>query len=218
MKYCPSCNIKIEGMHENCPLCQNELLGEGIPDVYPNLDALKKQSLIYKIQLFAFLSIMIVSVALEFLLDIKCDFFWSALVAVWIIGGELWLAQMIKKHSNPSKVISICGWWATILVFLTFLIIGSSPIYLTWILPAIAIACEILHFVFMMLDKRKNAMIHLLGCSALCVAIGALLMVFMKEKNPLWVSCLLIGIIAVVGAVIFKGRSVVGELEKRLHI
>lgn len=218
MKYCPNCNIKIEGTHEHCPLCQNELHGEASAAVYPNGDALRKQSLIYKIQLFALISIMLISVAAEYLLDVTCSFHWSLLVVTWVIGGELWINQLIKKHSIPSKVITTCGWWVALLVFFTFLVIGSSLLYLTWILPGVIVVCEILHFVFMMLDKNKNAMIYLLGCSVLCIAMGIFLIVYMHEKNILWVACILLGVISIIGAVIFKGRSVTGELEKRFHI
>lgn len=218
MKHCPSCDIKIEGNHAHCPLCQNALLGEGEVDIYPSRQELRKKSLIYKIQLFVLVTIMIVSLALEFLLDFTISFHWSLLVAVWVVGGELWIDSLIKHHSNPSRIITTCGWWVAFLVMCTFLIINIRPIYFLWVMPGIAILAEILHFICMMTDRGQNAMAHLLGSSLVCILIGTIPIIITGEKNILWVVNLLVGVIAIVGAVIFKGRNVTLELEKRLHI
>lgn len=218
MRYCSSCNISVEGEHLHCPLCQNELMGEAGIRVYPSMHSLKKKNLLYKLQLFILLSGMVICLAAEFLLDVKCSFHWSLLVTTWVLGGEIWLIRMIKRHKNPSQIITSVGWWTSLLVFLTFYIISLHPIYLTWVLPGLAIVCETLHFIYMMIDKSQNAMAYLLGCSLLCVILGVFLILFMKEIMLLWVVCILIGVIAIIGAVVFKGRSVTVELEKRFHV
>ena len=219
MKYCPSCKIQIEGDPDRCPLCQNALKGEGTEPVYPSSETLRKQSMLYKIQMFIALSAMAVSLACEFMLNVRTSFHWSLLVCVWVIGGEIWLAAVIHGHHNPSKVVSLNAWWAAILVMFTFLIIKDiRPIYFWYIMPAIAIATEILHFIFMMIDKAHNAMAYLLGCSFLCIIMGVLCILITGEKSILWVICFLTGIVGLMGAVVFKGRRVPEELERRFHV
>ena len=218
MKYCPSCNVKIEGNAHHCPLCQNGLMGEATAAVYPSVQALKKKSLLYKLQLFIFLSLMLISLTADFIFNYSLHIHYSLIVAVWVIGGQLWLLRIIHHHNNASKVISSCGWATASLVFLTFWILDLKPIYLTWILPGIALVCEILHFIFMMIDKSSNAMIYLLIYSCLCIAIGGGLILYFRNIHHLWVACILFSIISLIGAIIFKGRSVHTELVKRFHI
>ncbi|MCR5596284.1 MAG: hypothetical protein K6G12_10565 [Lachnospiraceae bacterium] len=219
MKYCPSCKAHIEGRYTKCPLCQNALQGEGDEEIYPSSELLRKQSLLYKIQMFIVLTAMVVCVACEFLLDIRTSFHWSLLVCVWAIGGEMWLAAVIHRHHNPSKVVSTNAWWAAILVMLTFLIIKDiRPIYFWYIMPAIAIGSELLLFVFMMIDKAHNAMPYLLGCSFICVVMGVLCMLITGQRTVLWVICMLVGIVGIIGAIIFKGRTVPDELQRRFHV
>ncbi len=219
MKYCPSCKVNVEGDMDRCPLCQNALMGEASGRVYPSIDVMRKQSLLYKLQMFIFLSAMVVCLACEFLLNVRTTFHWSLLICVWVIGGEIWLAAVIHGHHNPSKVITINAWWAAVLVMFTFLIIKDiRPIYFWYIMPAIAVTTEVLHFIFMMIDKARNAMAYLLGCSFLCIIMGVLCMLITGERSVLWVICLLAGILGLIGAVVFKGRRVPDELERRFHV
>ena len=110
MKYCHSCKVNVEGDAERCPLCQNSLTGTASERVYPSIEIMRKQSVLYKLQMFVFLTSMAVCLACEFLLDVRTTFHWSLLVCVWVIGGEIWLAAVIHGHHNPSKVITINAW------------------------------------------------------------------------------------------------------------
>lgn len=219
MRYCPSCKINVEGSHKRCPICQNRLSGDASEDIYPPIGALKAGSLLYKIQLFIALSIMAVSLASEFLLGVTTTFHWSLLVCVWVIGSELWLRAVIYGHKNPGRVVSLNAWWLALLVMFTFLIIHDiSTIYFWYIMPAIAIAAQVLLFIFMLVDRSHNCLAYFLGCSFLCVIMGILCMVITKQKTLLWVICLLAGVLGFLGSVVFKGRTVPDELEKRFHL
>ena len=43
-------------------------------------------------------------------------------------------------------------------------------------------------------------------------------MLITGERSVLWVLCLLAGIMGIIGAVVFKGRHVPDELERRFHV
>lgn len=218
MRYCPSCKIKVEGSHKQCPLCQNGLSGDAENNVYPSGKSFRKKSQLYKIQLFVLIALMLVSIVLDFVLDIRGGFHWSIIVATWVIGGEFTLNRLIHKHNNISYITAICGAHLAILIFITFLLIGYSDLYFAWIMPAIAIVCEIFSFVLMMSDKSQNAMIYLLGNSFIDVVLAIIYLSVWREKNILWLCVLLVSVICVIGAVIFKEKRVVSELHKRFHI
>lgn len=219
MKICPSCKANIEGTHTRCPLCQNQLQGEASEDVYPSRAAMKVQSFAYKLQMFIAVSAMAICLACEYLLDVTTFFHWSLLICVWVIGGEAWLAGIIHGHRNPGRVVALNAWWAAILIMLTFIIIREiRPIYFWYIMPAIAIAAEVLLFIFMMSDKSHNLLAYLLGCSFMCILMGVLSMLITGERTVLWVICMLAGIVGIIGAVVFKGKNVPDELQKRFHI
>lgn len=218
MRYCPSCNIHVEGAHRQCPMCQNGLSGEAEVGVYPSRYEFRKKSLLYKIQLFVLIAIMLVSVVLDFVLDLRGSFNWSIIVVAWVIGGQIALAKLIHKHHNISWVTSHCGLWLTVLLLITFVPLGLVPYYIAWIVPCVAMVAEIMHFIFMMGDRAHNAMIYLLGSSVLDVVLAITYMSITKEKSILWICVLLVSVICLVGAVIFKERRVTSELHKRFHI
>ena len=200
-------------------MCQNRLTGDPSEDVYPARKDLKRGSMLYKVQMFLAITVMIVALACEFLLDVKLDFHWSLLACVWVRGGEIWLRVIIHGHKNPGRVVTLNAWWAAILIMFTFIIIKDlRPIYFWYIMPAIAIAAQVLLFIFMMIDKRHNCLPYFLGCSGLCIAMGIICMLVTHEKALLWVICLMVGVVGLVGAVVFKGRSVPDELQKRFHL
>ena len=217
MRICSNCNIKIEGSRTRCPLCQNELHGEASKDVYPSNDVLKAGSLAYKIQLFVFICIMIIALAAEFFMGIKAPVHYSLILCALIIGGQIWLVQLIRRHNCPSHIISLCGWWTAVLSFIVLYFLGFIKIYVYYVMPILAIIAMILHFVYMLRDREHNAMAYFLGCSGLCLLIGIIPMLITHERTYLWAVSLLLGIIALVGGVIFKGRSVAAELYRRFH-
>lgn len=220
MRYCPSCKINIEGAHKQCPLCQNGLHGEAELPVYPLQEELRRGSVLYKTQLLVFISIALICAVIDLVLELTSgiDIYWSIIVITWVIGGELCLKGYIRKHNNISWMISHGALWLVILTLITSILVGIHPIYVCWILPSMAIAVEILHFVFMMLDKAHNAMIYLLGNSLICVLCAIIYICITKEKNIMWLSVLLTCSICIIGAIIFKGRRVSQELLKRFHV
>lgn len=217
MRYCPSCKINIEGEHKNCPLCQNGLRGEAEEPVYPLRSELKKQSLLYKIQMFIMIAVMLGSIGADYILELHGTLRYSQLVIMWVVGGEIWLYAIIRKHSNPSKVVAINSIALIVMMFMMFRILHMMDIYITWILPAICTVAVVLHFICTMLDRAHNAMVYLLVQSLVSVILAIVFIWAHSKKTILWVICLMLGVMAVVGALIFKGRKVTTEIQKRLN-
>lgn len=218
MKYCPSCKINVEGAFEQCPLCQNGLHGEPQENVYPSMSVLRKQSYLYKIQLFVLIAGMLSSVAVDLFMEVGGSMHWSLIVVAWVLGGELWLAGIIRKHHNLSYIVTYTAIWGLPLVMVTFIIIGYTMIFFAWILPIAYMVIQILHFVYMMLDKAHNAMIYLLVNSIIGLIAFVIYVSVTGERSLLWMIAALTAVLGIIGAVIFKGRRVTNELQKRFHI
>ena len=72
MKICPNCRIQVGGENDICPICQNGLEGDSETEYYwPPAKKLKKQSMFYKIQLLVVLVGVVVSLGLDFLMDLR---------------------------------------------------------------------------------------------------------------------------------------------------
>ena len=76
----------------------------------------------------------------------------------------------------------------------------------------------IANFVLAMVDKRGNAMVYLLTNVLIGILPCVVLLIRHKGVPITWIICMLISVILFVGAVIFKGRSVAGEIQKRLNV
>ena len=102
MQYCPKCRINIKGNKSCCPLCQGELTGEPVEDVFPQLVQRKiSQASLMKITTFCFAAVEIVFAAIYFLLVplIWIPFTMAGLAAVWLdfVLGIYYRHNIIKN-------------------------------------------------------------------------------------------------------------------------
>ena len=133
MKYCPNCQLSVGGAFEYCPLCQNELIeknqdsvsvgndvknGEDIENCkdinddlkdanyyFPDCDKLKTQSFWYKLQLFIMCAATFICFVVDFLIVYDREIHFSLIVLLWVVGFQLLLNKLIKRHSLPSYFI-----------------------------------------------------------------------------------------------------------------
>lgn len=217
MKMCPSCKIKIEGALEQCPLCQNELQGESSEAVFPSGELLKKQSFVYKLQMFIFLAAMVISLMLDFKLKFHGSLHWSLFVAVWVIGGELCARGLIRNHSNPTRIITYTAIWLAILVTPTLLVLGLKNILVLYVLPGLQILVMILNFIYTMIDKAHNALVYLLSIAAVGLISSAVVILFLDLEDTIWVACATVSIILLMAISIFRGKRTKSEIRKRLN-
>lgn len=218
MKTCPYCNIQIGGIYSKCPICQNGLAGESSEEHWPSPDSLKKESLLYKLQLFFVLSAVIVSLALDFIFEIHPDFHWSVPLTFWFLAFEFGIIKLFRNYFSPSKVVTEFALIVTLLLLFTGYWIHHLQIIAGIIIPIICIGTLITNFVLILVDKISNAMVYLL-CNILVGTLPYLVLFIMRHTIPLlWIICLIVSVITFLGACIFRGRQVFGELQKRFNI
>ena len=222
MKNCPYCKIEVGGNLKKCPLCQSRLNGEAERPYFPQQTTLKIQSFFYKLQLFIVWSMVILSLGLDFLFNLKVwptlDIHWSLIVAMWLIVFEFGIMRLFKKGISSSRIMTLFVFIVMVMLGITAYYVGFFPLVTDWVAPIVVMGTLIANFVLAMLDKNGNAMVYLL--TNLVVGILPYIVFYFMERDcPIaWIVCLLISVILFVGAIIFKGREVAGEIQRRLSV
>lgn len=218
MKKCSSCDIKVGGSWAVCPICQNTLEGVDTPNLWPNSAQLRQKTIFLKIQLFAVMVGIVVSLIVDFLMGVHGEVRWS--VIVFVLGS---LFEILVYHLSTRKFmlasiiakILFCGcvmvlFIAWYLKFLSFCII--------WIIPIMISISLVLNFAFAMFDKSGNAMVYLLG-NLLVLVVPYVIMLFLNggKKIPLmWNISLIIGCVTFLAIAVFEGSKMLLEARKRI--
>lgn len=220
MKTCPNCKIRVGGDPEYCPLCQSQLLGEGEAPRYPHVvPEQRRYSLAYKIIAFLLLTAVVICMAVDFLV-VDGALHWSLPVLIGVVGTLILLRALMKRRRNAPKllfqtlvlvsaVLVLCD-WAT----------GWHRFSVNYAVPILCTAALVLNAVFAYVNRHftENGLVYLL----LNIVVGALpylAFLLSPEQVPMaWTICLIVGIITFLSLVIFKGRDLWVELQKRLHL
>lgn len=222
MRRCPYCKVGIEGDLAKCPLCQSKLTGSAEEPCYPKFEAQKKQSLYYKLQLAIVWGLLIVGIGLDFLVGLRLPGFpnlhWSLISAMWLIGFEFGIMRQFKPGTGSAGKVTMMVLITIVMWCVTAYFFGLMKITLEMVVPIVLAATVTANFVLALLDKNGNTMSYLLSAMLMGIVPGVISF-FASEKMPIaWAVCLMVSIILFVGAVIFRGRAVAAELQRRFHI
>lgn len=222
MRRCPYCNVGIEGDLAKCPLCQSKLSGAAEESCYPKFEAQKKQSLYYKMQLAIVWGLLIIGVGLDFLVRLRLpgfpDLHWSLLLAMWLIGFEFGIMRQFKPGTGSAGKVTMMVLITIVMWCVTAYFFGLLTITLTLVVPVVLAATITANFVLALIDKNGNTMVYLITCLFMGI-IPSIISIFVSDKMPLaWAICLMVSIILFAAAIIFKGRAVANEFQRRFHL
>jgi len=218
MKKCLSCNIEVGGNPQSCPLCQSPLMGEETPANWPVTTEYKKFKLFNKIQTFIVLTAVAMSLIIDFRLGLNIGKHWSIGVLIWSFAIELVLQDLLKRRVVVAKTMTICMLLSSILLTITGWYFGFYTIMVYLIVPIIVSATIITNLVFAFIDKQGNTLVYLFT-NLLVGVIPYIIFSVTHDENMMlpWSICLMITIGAFFGLIIFKGRKVLSELQKRMN-
>lgn len=218
MKTCHSCQIKVGGNQTHCPLCQNELFGQDEFPLWPYHPKMPKPSFLYNLQLFLALSSIIITMTMDFMLNLHKTKHWSLMVLLWVIGAELMLRWIMKRRKRPVLYVAYFSIMLCLLVGLSSFFFGYWRICKLWIMPSICMIALLFNFIFSMTDKKHNAMVFLL-CNIVISFVPTLAMLVTEGQAPLfWTISFMEAAITFLGLVIFKGKLVLLEIQKRFNV
>ena len=226
MKTCPHCHITIGGSAAYCPLCQNRLSGPDEAPWWPRITPpVRRFSLLFKIVAFVLLAATMVVMAIDFLLVPEPHHHESLLMLVWVVAALLVLRGLLRRRYNgPRQVFSLLLLVSGLLIF-TDWYNGYTGYSLDIVIPILCSVTLVCNFIFAFWRSRftQNALVYML----LNIGIGVLpylLLLFRVGTGRIdahsipWVICLIISLVTCLGLIIFQGRKLRSELEKRLHM
>jgi hypothetical protein len=177
---------------------------------------------LYKLQLFIVWAVVIAALGIDFLLQVRIppssSVHYSLILAMWLITFEFAIMRQFKNSGGSSRKVTMMVLIILVLIIVTSYYYGFFRITIDWIAPCAIAGMMIANFVLAMIDRRGNAMVYLLTGVLVGVLPYIILSISHRKPSITWIICMLIGIILFVGAVIFKGRSVAGEIRKRLNV
>lgn len=221
MKTCPHCKVNVGGKLRACPLCQSPLLGKEDEEYYwPDIRKKKKQSLFIKILLFFLWASYCVCFAMDFLIIESTHKHWSILLLIWLIVGLLTIRHFNRSHNSVPKIILLTMIILSGLVSYTGYFVGFFNISVNLVVPILCSATLISNFVFSFINAgfTENALVCIF-CNILLGVVPYIALFIHDGHAPLpWTIALLISVITFIGLIIFKGRIVLTEIHKRLHI
>lgn len=187
---------------------------------WPGADKLKKQAFAYKLQLFIMLAIVVVSLGVDFLLEI--DFgglkHWSLILTTWILVIEIVVRGFIKRSFVIAKILSVSVLHLGMLLVLTSWYYNFLRPMLYMVLPIVLSATLVANLVFSLIDKTENALVYLLANILGGIIPYIVLMLSHRTRSIAWFVCLMISAVTFIGIVVFKGRKVWLEVQKRMNI
>ena len=222
MKKCPYCKINVGGDLVKCPLCQSKLTGEADKAYFPKIDAMQKRTLLYKIQLFIVWIIVIVAIGFDFMFKVRLhghpDLHWSLLLAMWILVIDFRLMRSLRPGTGSARKMTVMVFLSLVMLLITAYFLGFMEIALRLIIPIVITGMVIANFVLSMLDKHGNTMSYLLTGILIGLIPCIIMYLINKSMSVAWVICSITSAIMLVGAVVFKGRSVAAELQRRFNL
>lgn len=222
MKTCPHCHIQVGGSARYCPLCQNALVGTPEPDRYPKvIPPARQASLFYRLAAFVLLGAAVICGVIDYIIMENQHLHWSVLVLAGAVALLLLLRALLRESHNAPKLLFQILIGTSLLVVFADYYIGWNGIAIDAIVPVLCSIALVLNFIFAFINRRftENGLVYLL----LNIVVGVVPYIGLSLRHnvrpPLaWVICLIISMITFLGLVIFKGRSLLAEFEKRLHM
>ena len=222
MKYCTRCKINVVGDLTYCPLCQNELTQlntthqeEIFPNTYTPFTA---NHMILKI--LGFLSVIVGIFSLYFNIVYPTRIWWSVIVIITFGCAWLSLAIAITKHRNIHKYLL----YQSIIICIFSVIIDFCTDFhgwsITFVLPiTFTLAMIVMYLLSKILKLQAGDYIIYLLLDALFGIIPYIFLINGSVHVTLpSVVCMFSSIVSVAALIIFEGKSILNELNRRLHI
>jgi len=137
------------------------------------------------------------------------------------VGVLMLLRALLRQGRNAPKLLFQILIGTSLIVTFADYYAGWNGIAIDAIVPILCSVTLVLNFIFAFVNRRftENGLVYLL----LNIVVGVVPYIGLTLRHSVrppmaWVICLVISMITFLGLVIFKGRSLLAEFEKRLHL
>jgi hypothetical protein len=222
MLFCERCKVTVAGNQGKCPLCQVEIAGTETPDenvfpvIPPILEPFKR--LITFIG-FATIIAAVVSVVVNIAIT-PHNIWWSLFVVAGL--GSLWLAFSVSNNRwwDIPKNIFFQLVLVSALAILWDFFTGFNKWSLNYVIP-ILFSCSMIALSVLAKIRKLSAgdyMLYLVIISIISV-FSLLLIVFKVVTVALpALICFAFSVISIAHILLFEGRLLLDELNRRMHL
>lgn len=218
MKKCNSCNIEFNTSDKYCPLCQNILIGESSDILFPKNVRYQSNSLIQKLLLFGSIIIALIFGFIELLVTKKLTI--TTYVGLGLLTNYIVINLIIKHYQNIYKVFTNYGIFIVSLLLIWYFV-TKSMIITNYIIPSVCLF-ELLSNLTIEVVLRKHKIFKTTKkfvVNILLLLLPIVLVLLNQTTNDIMAYiCLLISLIALIGALIFSFNEIKEEFSKIFNI
>lgn len=222
MQYCNHCNVSIRNPKEQCPLCGNKLAPYDDDllkkEIFPVIPSYLKSHLTLRILILV--SIILVVFSFSFHAIFPSSMNWPLLLTFGLVSIWLDLIFLVQKRYHiPKKIV----WQVAILSLLSIFWdwkIGWIGWSITYVIPILCLVAMIIMYsiaIIMKLSPRDYITYVFINALFGIVPIIFILFDLVEVIYPSIIS-IAISVIFLAAIFILQGKSIIGELDKRMHM
>lgn len=220
MLYCKNCKIHLSGEYRRCPLCKGDLTGEAdaenvFPTVLPHAET---HHALFAWLAFGSVAAIAVCIAVNMILPSGGWWFWF--VVFGIISSWISLALVLQKKANIPKTVL---WQVGILSLLAYIwdrFTGCRGWSLNFVLPILCTGAMVAMSVIARVKKLniQNYIFYLvIDCVFGILSFSLLAAGKITEVIPSAI-CFASTIIFLAALLIFQGKALLAEIQRRFHL
>lgn len=219
MRHCDKCRIEVRGSEVFCPLCQTPLTGDAQESLYPEVPTVYRQFRLFFKLLIAFtVSGGIVCVGINLMLPHSG--FWSIFVVLGIMGFWISLIAVLKRRDNLFKNITFQVLALSVLSVALDFFIGWTGWSLNLFIP---ITCTLALLSLAVIAKVKKLpaedyLVYLLSDILFCIVPTVFYFTGIISIILPSILCMAFSVITLVSLIVFEGKSLWLEFNKRFHL
>lgn len=221
MKRCKKCKVDTIGPLIYCPLCQSELIviDASEEEIFP-----AKQGAQYTnhmvLKVFAVISIIVAIVSVFVNIVIPTKIWWSLIVVATLVCAWISLSIAISKRKNILKYLLHQSIVINVFAIVLDCFTGFNGWSITFVIPIIfTLAMVVMYILSKILHLQAADYIIYLLLDALFGIIPIIFLVTNSVKTDIpSLICIMGSIISVTILIVFEGKAMRSELNRRLHI
>lgn len=220
MKNCPKCLVEVKSNRKTCPLCGQLLEGSGNEKpTYPSYQPISKRiNLFVRIILF----ITIVSALVTIIVNILTyeGTWWAVYVILGLFYSWIVIKSTIMSKKNVAKKLFVQMLAVSLIVIVIEKISQTSGWALDYTVPSICslTLISIITAIIFQQMRYNDYLLYLL--TAILISFVPMILYWTHVVDILWPSVTsgILGIVTIIGMIIFADRATEEELKKRFHI
>lgn len=220
MLYCENCKVRLQGKYARCPLCQGDLTGAEDPgeNVFPVVLS-RAQKYRRLLTWLALGSVVASAVSVAVNLVIPSGGWWSLVAIGGILSFWISLALVLKKRMNLPKTIL---WQVGVLSLLAFFwdrFTGFQGWSINYVLPILCTSTLVAMFVIAKIGKLEiqNYIFYLVVDCIFGILSFALLAAGKITVVVPSAVCFATTIISLAFLLLFQGKALAAEMQRRFH-